>query len=207
MTHRPRPGDGSLPSGENPADRGAGRGPGHRPERPEKAAGQEPRLTADIMLIGSGWHQPEQPEDPPSPSAGPDGPGGAAGASDAAQAELAAAFSAGFTHHSDRDRAHRDPAHPDDSAHRGAGGLCGDGGPGAGQARGFAAGGVLDRMLPGAELAGHLFAARRAGVGIMSDGELCGAIAANRRMCSLGAEFELVMIAELDARRAGRPPR
>src|ERR1700733_13555643 len=108
MTNRPHPGDGSLPPGENPADRGPDRGPDHRPERAKRAAGQEPRLTADIMLIGVGWHQQDQPEDLQSPGASPDGPDIPAGASDAARAELAAAFGAGFTHTAARDRVRGD---------------------------------------------------------------------------------------------------
>jgi hypothetical protein len=190
MTNRPRPGDDSLPPGEDPADRGPDpgpdRGPGHRPERPERAAGQEPRLTADIMLIGAGWHEPDQPEDPQSPGASPDGPDIPAGASEAARAELAAAFGAGFTHTADRDRARRD-----------------SGKPGAGEARGFAAGGMLDQMLPGAELGCYLAAVRRAGFGRLSDYELCGVIAAYRRQASCEAAGELAAIAELGARRAG----
>ncbi len=157
-----------------------------RPEPPERAAGQEPRLNADIMLIGGGWHQPDQPEDPQSPGASPDGPDIPAGASDAARAELAAAFGAGFTHTAARDRARRD-----------------SGKPGAGEARGFAAGGMLDQMLPGAELGCYLAAARRAGFGRLSDYELCGVIAAYRRQASCEAAGELAAIAELSARRAG----
>jgi hypothetical protein len=51
MTHRARPGDDSLPPGENPAAPGPHQGPG---SRSKPAARQEPRFTADIMLIGSG---------------------------------------------------------------------------------------------------------------------------------------------------------
>jgi len=198
MTDRSRPGDvpdRSLPPGQDPAAPGPG-----RVEGPERAAGQGPRFTADIMLIGTAWHQPDQPMDPPSPSVSPDdlaalnephGPGGLAGASDAARAELAAAFSAGFTYRADRDRAHRDS------------GDRGGSGPGVRQARGFAAGGVLDQMLPGAELACYLAAARRAGFGRLSDYELCGVIAAYRRQASCDTAGELSAIAELGARRAG----
>ena len=189
MKYRPRPGDGSLPPGGNPAARGPGPGQGPSaagPSAPERAAGQEPRLNADIMLIGGGWHQPDQPEDPQSPGASPDGPDIPAGASDAARAELAAAFGAGFTHTAARDRARRD-----------------SGKPGAGEARGFAAGGMLDQMLPGAELGCYLAAARRAGFGRLSDYELCGVIAAYRRQASCEAAGELAAIAELGARRAG----
>ncbi len=199
-----RPDDDSLSPDENPAAPGSDQGSHSRSELP---AGQAPRFTADIMLIGSGWREPGQPEDLPSPSASPDAlpgvngphaPGGPAGASESARAELEAAFGAGFTYRADRDRAHRDPAHRDpahrDPAHRG-GAHRGSGG--------FAAGGVLDRMLPGTELGGHLAAARRAGYGGMSDYEVCGALAAQHRQCSHDAWAGLVLAAELDARRAG----
>jgi hypothetical protein len=197
MTHRPRPGGGSLLPGENPADRGPGPGPGpgRRPERRGEAAAQgSARLTADIMLIGVGWHQPGQPEDPPSPGASPDdrvgarrphGPSVPAGASGAARAELAAAFSAGFTYRAARARR--------DSGGRDSGGPGGE----------FAAGGGLDQMLPGAELGCYLAAVRRAGFGPLSDYELCGVIAAYDRQTSCDTAGKLAAIAELDARRAG----
>ncbi|HEX3923439.1 MAG TPA: DUF222 domain-containing protein, partial [Streptosporangiaceae bacterium] len=186
MTDRSRPGDvpdRSLPPGQDPAIPRPG-----RVEGPESAAGQAPRFNADIMLIGTGWHQPEQREDPPSPSASPDG---LAGASDAARAELAAAFGAGFTHSATRAHARRV-----------------SGGPGGNQARGFAAGGVLDQMLPGAELGCYLGAVRRAGFGRLSDYELCGVIAAYDRQTSCDTAGQLAAIAELGNRRAtpeGRP--
>src|SRR5580704_10175852 len=146
MTDRPRPGelpdfpDRSLPPGEIPSA-----GDPDSARRPGQAAGEPDRLTADVMTIGS-WHEPAQviqPGCPPPPSAdsdepgtlaGKSEPGGLAGASESARAELDAAFGAGFTYRADRDCAHRD-----------------SGGPGGGQARGFAAGGGLDQMLPGAE--------------------------------------------------------
>ncbi len=211
MNYRPRPGDGSLPLDQNPADSGPDQGPGRRPECPEGAAGQQPRLTADIMLIGVGWHQPEDPQPPsagpgrPDTLAGAGDPGGLAGASAASRAELEAAFGAGFTYRADRDRAHREAAHRDgarrDSGDRDSGGA------GAGQAGGFAAGGVLDQMLPGAELGCYLGAARRAGFGRLSDYELCGVIAAYRRQASCDTAGELAAIAELDTRRATTPGR
>ncbi len=210
MTDRLRPGDvpdRSLPPGQDPVGPGPGPGPGPRPgRRSEGAARQEPRFTADIMLIGIGWHEPEQPQGPPSPSAsadanGPHAPGGLAGASDAARAELEAAFGAGFTYRADRDRAHREGAHRDD-AHRDGGDRDG-GGLGVGPGGGFAAGGVLDQMLPGAELGCYLAAARRAGFGRLSDYELCGVIAAYDRQTSCDTAGQLAAIAELDARRAG----
>ncbi|HEX3921988.1 MAG TPA: hypothetical protein VHY31_06860 [Streptosporangiaceae bacterium] len=201
MTDRPLPGDGSLPSAENPAARGPGQGAARLPEG---ATRQAPRFTADIMLIGTGWHQPEQPQDPPPPSASPDalagvngphGPRGLAGASESARAELEAAFGAGFSYRADRDRAHRDRDRRDSGGP--------GGGHGGGQGGGFAAGGVLAQMLPGAELGCHLAAARRAGFGRLSDYELCGVIAAYDRQASADTAGKLAAVAEFDARRAG----
>ena len=72
-----------------------------------------------------------------------------------------------------------------------------------GQDRGFAAGGVLDRMEPGGTLA--VLAARvwEDGLGRLSDDELCGFLAAQRRLASRAAAAELAAVAELAARRAG----
>ena len=74
-----------------------------------------------------------------------------------------------------------------------------DGGPGLG----FAAGGVLDQMEPGELLT--LFADRAWGDGLgrLSDDELCGLLAAQRRLASRAAAAELAATAELAARRAG----
>ena len=72
-----------------------------------------------------------------------------------------------------------------------------------GTGTGFAAGGPLDEMLPGPDLARHLGQARRRGLGVLSDDELCGVIDAARRLGSWQAELELAAVAELDARRAG----
>ena len=68
---------------------------------------------------------------------------------------------------------------------------------------GFAAGGALDRMEPGELLA--LFADRawRDGLGRLSDDELCGLIAAQRRLASRAAAGELAAITELATRRSG----
>jgi hypothetical protein len=203
MTDRPRPGDvpdRSLPPGQDPVGPGPAPAPGPG-RRSEGAARQEPRFTADIMLIGTGWHEPVHPQEPPSPNAsadanGPHARGGLAGASDAARAELEAAFSAGFTYGADRDRAHRGGAHRD-------GGNRDGGGLGVGPGGGFAAGGVLDQMLPGAELGCYLAAARRAGFGRLSDYELCGVIAAYDRQTSCDTAGQLAAIAELDTRRVG----
>ncbi len=68
---------------------------------------------------------------------------------------------------------------------------------------GFAGGGALDRMEPGELLA--LFADRawQDGLGRLSDDELCGLLAAQRRLASRAAAGELATITELAARRAG----
>ena len=68
---------------------------------------------------------------------------------------------------------------------------------------GFAAGGALNRMEPGELLA--LFADRawQDGLGRLSDDELCGLLAAQRRLASRAAAGELAAITELAARRAG----
>jgi hypothetical protein len=70
-------------------------------------------------------------------------------------------------------------------------------------ATGLRAGGPLDAMLPGADLAWHLAAARRRGLGALTDDELIGVLAAARRARSWQAERELAATGELDARRAG----
>jgi Domain of unknown function (DUF222) len=72
-----------------------------------------------------------------------------------------------------------------------------------GAGAGFSAGGPLDQMLPGPDLAWHLGGARQIGLGALSDDELAGVLCAARRMCSWQAELELAVVAELDARRAG----
>ena len=69
-------------------------------------------------------------------------------------------------------------------------------------ATGFAPGGPLDRMLPGADLAWHLGNARKRGLGALSDDELIGVLVAARRVQSWQAELELAATAELDVRRA-----
>src|SRR3984885_7426643 len=196
MNYRSRPGgppdfpDGSLPLGETTGDRDLG-----APRHSGQTVGEPDRLAADIVTIGS-WHQPANAGCAQPPCIAPDSqgslagarePDALAGASKSARAELEAAFGAGFTHQADRGR-------PDDRR---------QGGQSEGQAGGFAAGGVLDRMLPGTELGGHLAAARRAGYRGMSDYEVCGALAAQHRQGSHGAWAELVLAAELDARRAG----
>ena len=71
-----------------------------------------------------------------------------------------------------------------------------------GTGTGFSAGGPLDVMLPGPELAWHAGQARQAGLGVLSDDELIGVLGTARRLGSWQAELELAVVAELDARRA-----
>jgi Domain of unknown function (DUF222) len=71
-----------------------------------------------------------------------------------------------------------------------------------GTGTGFAAGGPLDDMLPGPDLAWYIGQARQAGLSVLSDDELIGALGAARRLGSWQAELELAVVAELDARRA-----
>ena len=72
-----------------------------------------------------------------------------------------------------------------------------------GTGTGFTAGGPLDGMLPGPDLAWHVGQARQAGLGVLSDDELIGVLGAARRLGSWQAGLELAAVAELDARRAG----
>ncbi len=72
-----------------------------------------------------------------------------------------------------------------------------------GTGAGFAAGGPLDVMLPGEELAWHAGQARRRGLGACSDDELAGLGGAAARLESWAGELKLAVVAELDARRAG----
>jgi hypothetical protein len=58
-------------------------------------------------------------------------------------------------------------------------------------------------LLPGLYLVWHLGAARQRGLGVLSDGELIGTLAAVRQVRSWQAGLELAATAELDARRAG----
>jgi hypothetical protein len=72
-----------------------------------------------------------------------------------------------------------------------------------GTGTGFAAGGPVDAMLPGAELAWHAGQVRRCGLGVLSDDEVCGLIGVAARLESWAAELKLAAVGELDARRAG----
>ncbi len=69
-------------------------------------------------------------------------------------------------------------------------------------ATGFAAGGPLDVMLGGSELAWHAGTAWQRGLGALSDAELCGAVRAAQRLASWASGMKLAAVAELDARRA-----
>ena len=69
-------------------------------------------------------------------------------------------------------------------------------------ATGFAAGGLLDQMLPGADLAWHAGMARQRGLGTLNDDQLIGFLDAARRLGSWSAALEPGR-----HRRAGRPPR
>ena len=68
---------------------------------------------------------------------------------------------------------------------------------------GFASGGVLDRMLPGRELAAFTGTALGDGLDRLSDGELIGFLCAARRNASWQQAAELAAVANLDHRRAG----
>jgi hypothetical protein len=86
--------------------------------------------------------------------------------------EVAEAIDAGFTHH-----------------------LGGNG-------TGFAAGGPLDTMLPGSDLAWHAGQARQGGLRVLSDDELIGFLGGVQRLESWAAGLKLEAVIELDARRA-----
>ncbi len=67
---------------------------------------------------------------------------------------------------------------------------------------GFASGGVLDRMLPGRELAAFTGTALGDGLGRLSDGELIGFLCAARRNTSWQQAAQLAAVADLEQRRA-----
>jgi hypothetical protein len=72
-----------------------------------------------------------------------------------------------------------------------------------GDGRGLAAGGALDRMEPGGQLATVTDRIWDDGLGKLSDYELIGLMTAQRRLASRAAAGELAAIGELAARRAG----
>ena len=69
-------------------------------------------------------------------------------------------------------------------------------------ARGFAAGGPLDLMAPGAALAAAADAAAAAGLAALNDDELIGLLCAARRLTSWAASLELRAVSGLAGRRA-----
>ena len=68
---------------------------------------------------------------------------------------------------------------------------------------GFASGGLLDRMLPGRELAAFTGTALGDGLGRLSDYELIGFLCAARRNTSWQQAAQLAAVADLEQRRAG----
>jgi len=70
-----------------------------------------------------------------------------------------------------------------------------------GDGGGFAAGGVADRVPPGAVLAGFAGDAWTAGLGRLSDDELIGVMRAARRLASWAAAMELAAVGDLWRRR------
>jgi hypothetical protein len=68
-------------------------------------------------------------------------------------------------------------------------------------ARGFAAGGPLDVMEPGPELAGAAAEAAAGGLAVLDDDELIGVLCTARRLASWASWIELRAVADLDARR------
>ena len=68
---------------------------------------------------------------------------------------------------------------------------------------GFASGGLLDRMLPGRELAAFTGTALGNGLDRLSDGELIGFLSAARRNTSWQQAAQLAAVADLEQRRAG----
>ena len=70
-----------------------------------------------------------------------------------------------------------------------------------GTGAGFAAGGQLDRLAPGPELAGFAQNAWADELGTLSDDALVGVVQAWRRLASWAAAGELAAVAELDRRR------
>jgi hypothetical protein len=72
---------------------------------------------------------------------------------------------------------------------------------GEGEGMGFAAGGVLDTLPPGAVLAGFAGDAWSDGLGRLTDDELIGVLGAWRRMASWATAAELAAVSELTDRR------
>jgi hypothetical protein len=68
---------------------------------------------------------------------------------------------------------------------------------------GFAAGGPLDELLPGADLAMHVGLARR-DLARLDDDQLVGVMIGGQKLEAWAAEVKLAAVAELDARRTAR---
>ena len=138
-----------------------------------------PAEIAALYRLDGGWPGPgDDPEDddgdPECYKAGGESPPQWAGlAGDSDETRVPEALEAGFTHRY------------------------------GGTGTGFAAGGALDEMLPGPDLAWHAGQARQGGLENLSDDELIGVLGAARRLSSWQAELELAAVTELDARRAG----
>lgn len=71
----------------------------------------------------------------------------------------------------------------------------------SGDGAGFAAGGVADRLPPGAVLAGLVGDAWAGGLGALADDELVGVLRAARRLSSWAAALELSAVSDLVRRR------
>jgi hypothetical protein len=174
MTSAPSPSSRDDPAPGHDPSRGPAPG---RPAPGRPAPGGDPASSdpgaPDLDELDGGWPDPD--EAPGYDPAYDDDPGdpGRDLPADPEQEQEPEVWEAGFTHRY--------------------------GGTGAG----FTAGGPLDLMLPGPDLAWHLGGARQAGLGALSDDELVGVLGAARRVCSWQAELELAVVAELDARRAG----
>jgi hypothetical protein len=82
--------------------------------------------------------------------------------------------------------------------------LLGSGCTPSGRGTGFAAGGALDRMPPGAELAWHAEAFWDRGLDQLSDDELVGLLGGWRRLASRATAAEAACISELGRRRAAQ---
>ena len=74
-------------------------------------------------------------------------------------------------------------------------------------ARGWAAGGTLDIMEPGAALAGFADDAIADGLPALNDDQLIGLLCAARRLASRAASVELAAVADLNARREAHAAR
>jgi Domain of unknown function (DUF222) len=176
MTNAPGPSPADPVPGREPAPgHGPACGDSGAPDLDELDTGLTAAEAAALDELDGGWPGPD--DDPGYDPAYDDDPGdydsGRGLPADPDQPEVPEALEAGFTHRY------------------------------GGTGTGFSAGGPLDSMLPGPDLAWHLGGARQIGLGALSDDELVGVLCAARRLSSWQAELELAVVAELDARRAG----